>query len=76
MAITENVTKKTLLINVVNGYDDEGEAVIKTYTYSGIKNAAAAEGMYAVGAALGGLMDKDLDSVGQTETSELTEQAL
>ena len=50
-----------------------GSPKTKARTYSGIKDDAAADKLYAAGEALGSLMKKTVQSISITEKTELAE---
>lgn len=76
MAVTQEITKRSLVINVEDGITADGTMKVKARTYSGIKSGASAEAMYAAGAALAGLMDSAAGSITVTEKSTLLEEAV
>ncbi len=75
MAVIREITKRSLVINVEDGVTAGGTVKLKPRTYSGVRSEATAEGMYAAGAALAGLMDSAAGSITVTEKSTLLEEA-
>lgn len=73
MAVTEEILKRSLSINIEDGMSASGSPKTKARTYSGIKNDAAADKLYAAGEALGSLMKKTVQSISVTEKTELAE---
>lgn len=73
MAVTEEILKRSLSINMEDGMSASGSPKTKARTYSGIKDDAAADKLYAAGEALDSLMKKTVQSISVTEKTELAE---
>lgn len=73
MAVTEEILKRSLSINIEDGMSASGSPKTKARTYSGIKDDAAADKLYAAGETLGSLMKKTVQSISVTEKTELAE---
>lgn len=73
MAVTEEILKRSLSINIEDGMSASGSPKTKARTYSGIKDDAAADKLYAAGEVLGSLMKKTVQSISVTEKTELAE---
>lgn len=70
---TEKLKLDTKLQVVLDtGETKSGSAVMKTLSFSNVKNAATDDQLLAAGTALGGLCAYDLDSVKTTETYKLS----
>lgn len=73
MAITQQILKRSLSINIDDGVTAAGTPKTKARTYSGIKETATDENLHKAGEALGGLMKKAVQSITVTEKAELSE---
>ena len=74
MAAVMNVVKRTLSVSIARGEDADGNLVTKSYTYSNVKPDAEPAKILAVGRALGGLFDNDINGLVVVERSLLTEE--
>lgn len=73
MAITETILKKSLVINLKDGYDNEGNEIFKNHIYNSIDEKASNEDIYAAGVEIAKLIEKDLQGIAVTEKVELSE---
>lgn len=73
MAITQQILKRSLSINIEDGVTAGGAPKTKARTYSGVKETASDENLHKAGEALGGLMKKTVQSITVTEKVELAE---
>ena len=73
MAIEKSLAKRTLSVNVKDGVNSDGSDKIKACNYNKIKEGASVEDIFAVGTAMGGLMDKEVVEITVTEKSTLTQ---
>ena len=73
MAIEKVMAKRTLGIYVKDGVKADGTDKLKAHNYSGVKDTATDENIFAVGQSLSTLMAKDLVEVAITEKSTLTQ---
>ena len=73
MAVTKELLKQTLSVNVEDGILASGAVKIKCVSFTGINPNATDANVYAAGVALGGLMDNDVNSINLTEKSDLFE---
>ena len=71
MAVSVNVTKRSMSILVDEGVDANGKAVTKAYAFSNVKPDAGPEKIEAAGRALGGLFAKDMTGITLSEKAEL-----
>ena len=71
MPITKTIEKRSLILNVEDGYNDDGSVKTKARTYNKIKASASDEAIAAVAAALGGLMANQVHSVNLSEKVKL-----
>ncbi len=71
MSINKSIEKRSLILNVEDGYNDDGSVKTKARTYNKLKAAASDEAIMAVAAALGGLMANQLHSVIVSEKVKL-----
>ena len=75
MAIEMNLLKRNLVINVEDGVTDEGKPKLKARTYTGIKGDATVDALFAVGTAIGSLMQAQVSSITLSDKSALNEVA-
>ena len=71
MPITKTIEKRSLILNVEDGYNDDGSVKTKARTYNKIKASASDEAIAAVASALGGLMANQVHSVNLSEKVKL-----
>ena len=71
MAVSVNVTKRSMSILLDGGVDANGKAVTKAYAFSNVKPDAGPEKIEAAGRALGGLFAKDMAGITLSEKAEL-----
>ena len=71
MAVSVNVTRRSMSILVDEGVDVNGKAVTKAYAFSNVKPDAGPEKIEAAGRALGGLFARDMAGITLSEKSEL-----
>ncbi|MDO4921912.1 MAG: DUF1659 domain-containing protein [Phascolarctobacterium sp.] len=71
MPITKSIEKRSLILNVEDGTNDDGSIKTKARTYNKIKAAASDEAIVAVANALGGLMAAQVHSVNVSEKVKL-----
>ena len=71
MPITKSIEKRSLILNVEDGYNDDGSVKTKARTYNKIKASASDEAIAAVASALGGLMANQVHSVNLSEKVKL-----
>lgn len=76
MAIKKDVKSKSMQLLMVTGHDTEGKALTKSYSYSGLKNAAEDKDVYDTANAIAGLMTPEVGSIYCTEKNELTDDEL
>ena len=69
MAVSVNVTRRSMSILVDEGVDANGKAVTKAYAFSNVKPDAGPEKIEAAGRALGGLFAKDMAGITLSEKS-------
>ena len=74
MAIEQQLIKRSLVINVEDGFNADGSVKTKSRTYSDIKESAPVENLYNAGNALAGLMANTLSSIMLSDRSELVEE--
>ena len=75
MPITKTLEKRSLILNVEDGYNDDGSVKTKARTYNKVKAAASDEAIAAVANALGGLMAAQVHSVNVSEKVKLEANA-
>ena len=75
MAVTQELTKRNLIITVEDGVDGKGQPKYKARTYSGVKGSATVDNLFAAGSALAGLMEAQAVGIGLSEKSDLVENA-
>ncbi len=71
MSINKSIEKRSLILNVEDGYNEDGSVKTKARTYNKVKAAASDEAIMAVAAALGGLMANQVHSVIVSEKVKL-----
>lgn len=74
MAIEQQLIKRSLVINVEDGFNADGSVKTKSRTYSDIKETAPIENLYNAGNALASLMANTLSSIMLSDRSELVEE--
>ncbi len=74
MAITQLLTRRSLVINVEDGVNADGSTRTKSRTYSDIKETSTIDNLYAAGNALASLMATPLYSITLSDRSELVEE--
>ncbi len=74
MAITQELLRRSLVINVEDGYNVDGSVKTKSRTYSDIKESAGIESLYNAGTALASLMANTMASITLSDKSELVEE--
>lgn len=74
MAISQELLRRSLVINVEDGYNADGSVKTKSRTYSDIKETAPIENLYNAGAALASLMANTMASITLSDKSELVEE--
>ncbi len=74
MAINQELIKRSLVINVEDGYNADGSTRTKSRTYSEIKEDSSVENLYAAGNALASLMATPMVSIMLSDRSELVEE--
>lgn len=74
MAVVQEVIRRSLVINVEDGFNADGSVKTKTRTYSEIKETASIESLHATGNALASLMANTLSSIMLSDRIELAEE--
>ena len=73
MAIEKTIAKRTLGINVKDGYTASGTDKFKCHNYPNVKETASNEDIFAVGNSIAGLINKELSDISVTEKSMLSD---
>lgn len=73
MAVSANVTKRSMSILVNHGVDAAGAAVTKAYTFNNVKPEAEPAKIMEAGKALGSLYAQDMAGVTLSEKTILAE---
>ena len=73
MAIEKTIAKRTMNINVKDGFTASGAEKVKAHNYPNVKDTAADADIFAVGTAIAGLINKELSDISVTEKSMLSE---
>ena len=73
MAIEKTIAKRTLGINVKDGYTASGTDKFKCHNYPNVKETASNEDIFAVGNSIAGLINKELSDISVIEKSMLSE---
>ena len=71
MAVSVNVTKRSMSILLDGGVDANGKAVTNAYAFSNVKPDAEPAKIVVAGQALGGLFAKDMAGITLSEKAEL-----
>ncbi|MBQ8417950.1 MAG: DUF1659 domain-containing protein [Phascolarctobacterium sp.] len=74
MAVAQELIRRSLVINVEDGFNADGSVKTKSRTYSDIKETTSIENLYNAGNALAGLMANTLSSIMLSDRSELVEE--
>ena len=74
MAIQQELLRRSLVINVEDGFNADGSVKTKSRTYSDIEETAPIENLYNAGNALASLMANTLSSIMLSDRSELVEE--
>ncbi len=74
MTISQNLIKRSLVINVEDGVNADGNSRTRSRTYSDIREDSTPENLYNAGIVLAGLMASPLSSITITDRSELVEE--
>ena len=72
--VKQATIKRSLIINVANGVDDNGTTKTKAFTFGNLKADAKVEDVFKAANALGGLYQEDVQSIVLSEKSELAEE--
>ena len=72
--VKQEIMKRSLIINVANGVDDNGKTKIKAFTFGNLKAEAKVEDVFEAANALGGLYAEEVQSIVLSEKSELAEE--
>ena len=72
MAVSVDVTKRSMNLLMDNGVDSNGVALTKAYVFNNVKPDAAPEKIMEAGNALGSLYEKDLAGIALSEKAVLT----
>lgn len=74
MAVSANVTKRSMNILVNNGVDANGAVVTKTYAFNNVKPEAEPAKIMEAGKALGSLYAQDMAGITLSEKADLIEE--
>lgn len=74
MAINKEIVKRSLVLVIEDGQNDDGTTKYKNRTYGGIKGDATVDNIFQVGKALGGLHEATVNSILLSEKAELAEE--
>ena len=72
--VKQSTIKRSPIINVANGVDNDGNTKIKAFTFNNLKAEAKVEDVFKAANALGGLYQEDVQSIVLSEKSELQEE--
>ena len=72
--VKQSTIKRSPIINVANGVDNDGNTKIKAFTFNNLKAEAKVEDVFKAANALGGLYQEDVQSIVLSEKSELAEE--
>lgn len=71
MAVSQTITKRSLLLTFNNGVDAKGNPITKTYTFAGVKLGAEAAKIMAAAHAISTVSALNLVSVSLNEKAAL-----
>lgn len=74
MAVSANVTKRSMNILVNNGVDANGAVVTKAYAFNNVKPEAEPAKIMEAGKALGSLYAQDMAGITLSEKADLIEE--
>lgn len=74
MTIVKTPLNRTLTVQVVTGYTDLGDMILKSYSYSGINPEATDAAIFATGQAIASVMNDIVNQINCTEKALLAEQ--
>lgn len=74
MPVTVNPLSSRLQLRLVVGQDDQGNPVYRTRSYANVKATASDDAVFAVGSALAGLQQHDLEEVRRVNEFVLVEE--
>ena len=72
--VKQSTIKRSPIINVADGVDNDGNTKIKAFTFNNLKAEAKVEDVFKAANALGGLYQEDVQSIVLSEKSELAEE--
>ncbi len=73
MSVTAETLASRLQLRLIHGYDEHGDPIIRTRTFSNLKVDADVNGVYEVAQNLAGLQEHALDMVRRVDDVELVE---
>lgn len=71
MAAIESLLKKSLVVVLNEGTDEDGKDIMKRYTYSSIKQSAPTENLYQAAVAISGLYTGTVFEINTVDTNLL-----
>ena len=74
MAIQQELLRRSLVINVEDGFNADGSVKTKSRTYSEIKEDSSVDNLFSAGNALASLMATPMVSIMLSDRSELVEE--
>ena len=74
MTINKDIIKRSLVIVLEDGINDDGTTKYKNRTYSGIKGDATVDDIFKAGKAVAGLFKATVNAILLSEKAELAEQ--
>ena len=74
MTINKDIIKRSLVIVLEDGVNDDGTTKYKNRTYSGIKGDATVDDIFKAGKAISGLFKATVNAILLSEKAELVEQ--
>lgn len=67
----EALLKKSLVLSIQEGIDDDGEPIVKRYTYSNVYKDATPDALHEAAQALVSLYDGTVDQITTVDTNDL-----
>jgi hypothetical protein len=67
----EALLKKSLVLSFQEGMDEDGEPIVKRYTYSNVVKSATPDALYEAAQALVSLYDGTVDQITTVDTNDL-----
>jgi hypothetical protein len=74
MAAMENLLKKSLVLIVNEGMDEDGKEILKRYSYSNIRTDVTADSVYDAAQAIGELYSGTVNEINTVDTNYIDQR--